>query len=430
MLPQSGLPPSGTGKLAENVLHFARLLRAAGLPVGTDRALLALQALQVAGVPSRAELHDVLQSCLISRVEHRLLFEQAFHVFWRDPDLLAEALRMLLPSITVGRQPQGHGARRLLDALLPGERSPGRPSEPLERPATPGEGGWSDRERLRKLDFESMSAAEYRAAQRCVTALEPLLARMVMRREQPHRHGPRLDMRRLLRDCGRHGGDLAELPHRVPRTRTEPLCVIVDISGSMARYSRMFLHFMHALMNAARAHDLRVSAFVFGTRLTHITSQLRSHDPDAAVARVTQRVADWSGGTRIGTCLREFNQHWVRRLPLASATVLLVTDGLEHAQIELLAEQAQRLSRSCRRILWLNPLLRYAAFEPKARGIRALLPHIQRMLPVHNIESLQQLLRALETAAEPTVRARRPTRRSLRAGAATHRPRDVLAPRA
>jgi len=399
MLSQSALPPSATGKLAENVLHFSRLLRTAGLPVGTDRALLALQALQVAGIASRAELHDVLQSCLISRVEHRPLFEQAFHVFWRDPDLLQEALRMLLPATSLGRQAHGHGARRLMDALLPDERSLARPSEPLEAPSAPGEGGASDRERLRKLDFESMSAAEYRAAERCVTALEPLLARLTIRREQPHRHGPRLDLRRLLRDSGRYGGELAELPRRVPRKRTEPLCVIVDISGSMARYSRMFLHFAHAMMNATHASDLRVSAFVFGTRLTDITGQLRARDPDEAVARVTRRVADWSGGTRIGACLREFNQHWVRRLPLASATVLLVTDGLEHAQIELLAEQAQRLSRSCRRILWLNPLLRYASFEPKARGIRALLPHVERLLPVHNIESLEQLLVVLETAA-------------------------------
>ena len=399
MLPQSASPPSASGRLAENVLHFSRLLRTAGLPVGTDRALLALQALQVAGVPSRLELHDVLQSCLISRVEHRPLFEQAFHVFWRDPDLLQEALRMLLPATSLGRQAHGHGARRLMDALLPDERSLARPSEPLEAPSAPGEGGASDRERLRKLDFESMSAAESRAAERCVTALEPLLARLTIRREQPHRHGPRLDLRRLLRDSGRYGGELAELPRRVPRKRTEPLCVIVDISGSMARYSRMFLHFAHAMMNATHASDLRVSAFVFGTRLTDITGQLRARDPDEAVARVTRRVADWSGGTRIGACLREFNQHWVRRLPLASATVLLVTDGLEHAQIELLAEQAQRLSRSCRRILWLNPLLRYASFEPKARGIRALLPHVERLLPVHNIESLEQLLVVLETAA-------------------------------
>ena len=400
MLSQSALPPSATGKLAENVLHFSRLLRTAGLPVGTDRALLALQALQVAGVPSRAELHDVLQSCLISRLEHRPLFEQAFRIFWRDPDLLQEALRMLLPSTSLGRQSHGHGARRLMDALLPGERSLRRPSEPREGPAAPGEGGWSDRERLRKLDFESMSAAEYRAAQRCVSALEPLLARMIVRREQPYRHGPRLDLRRLLRDCGRYGGDAAELPRRVPRTRTEPLCVIVDISGSMARYSRMFLHFMHAVMNPTRAADLRVSAFVFGTRLTHISGQLRSRDPDEAIARVSHGVEDWSGGTRIGACLREFNQRWAQRLPLASSTVLLVTDGLEHAQIELLSEQAERLSRSCRRILWLNPLLRYADFEPKARGIKALLPHVERLLPVHNVDSLEQLLLTLKTAAE------------------------------
>jgi uncharacterized protein with von Willebrand factor type A (vWA) domain len=407
MLPQSASPPSAAGKLAENVLHFARLLRAADLPVGTDRAMLALQALEVAGVASRAELHDVLQACLISRIEHRPLFEQAFHLFWRDPDLLREALGMLLPSPQLGRQPPGRRKRRLMDALLPSERSPGRASEPLEPPRAPGEGGWSDRERLRRLDFESMSAAEYQAAQRCVSALEPLLACSAVRREKPDSRGRRLDLRRLLRDSGRYGGDLAELPRRVPRTRTEPLCVIVDISGSMARYSRMFLHFMHAMMTATRTTDLRVSAFVFGTRLTHITRQLRSRDPDEAVARVAQRVEDWSGGTRIGACLREFNQHWVRRLPLASATVLLVTDGLEHAQIELLAGEAQRLSRSCRRILWLNPLLRYAAFEPKARGVRALLPHVEQLLPVHNVESLEQLLAALTTGAEPTVAVRR-----------------------
>ena len=399
MLPQSALPPSDAGRLAENVLHFARLLRAAGLPVGTDRALLTLQALQVAGVASRAELHAVLQACLINRVEHRTLFDQAFHVFWRDPQLLREALRLLLPPAG-GGQSRGRSSRRLIDALLPGERSVGRPAAPRAGLAASGEGGWSDRERLRRRDFESMSADEYRAAQRCVAALEPLLARILTRRERSDPHGSRPDLRRMLRNGGRHGGDIAELPRRAPRTRVEPLCAIVDISGSMARYSRMFLHFMHAVMNPTRAADLRVSAFVFGTRLTHVSGQLRSRDPDEAIARVSHGVEDWSGGTRIGASLREFNQRWAQRLPLASSTVLLVTDGLEHAQIELLSEQAERLSRSCRRILWLNPLLRYADFEPKARGIKALLPHVERLLPVHNVDSLEQLLLTLKTAAE------------------------------
>ncbi len=399
MLPQSALQPAAAGKLTENVLHFARLLRKAGLPVGTDRALLTLQALEVAGIASRAELHDVLQACLISRVEHRLLFDQAFHVFWSSPDLLSEVLRMLLPPAGVGGQLRRNGSRRLADALRADERPLGRPIEPREQPAAPDQGGWSDREQLRKRDFESMSTEEYLAAQRCVAALEPLLVRLRTRRERGCRHGARLDLRRLLRDCGRYGGEIAGLPRRVPRRRTEPLCVIVDISGSMARYSRMFLHFMHAVMNSVRPTDLRVNAFVFGTRLTHITRALRCRDPDEAIARVARQVEDWSGGTRIGACLLEFNQSWARRLPLGTATVLLVTDGLEHAHIELLSEQAQRLSRSCRRIFWLNPLLRYTAFEPKARGIRALLPHVDRLLPVHNVESLEQMLFALESSA-------------------------------
>jgi uncharacterized protein len=253
----------------------------------------------------------------------------------------------------------------------------------------------SERERLRRMDFESMTAEEYLTAKRAVGALEPLLLRHRTRREAPSKNGLHIDLHRLLRDAGRYGGDVAFFPRRVRRTRMEPLCVILDISGSMARYSRMFLHFMHAVMSGPRASSLRISAFVFGTRLTDITKLLRHADPDEAIAHVCQRVQDWSGGTRIGACLKEFNQQWARRLRLSSSSLLLVTDGLEHAQIELLSEQAERLARSCRRLLWLNPLLRYDAFEPKARGIRALLPHVDRMLPVHNVESLEQLLGAL-----------------------------------
>ena len=399
MLPHETRQPLPHGKLAENALHFARLLRGAGLPVGTDRALLMLQALRVAGIASRTELHDVLQACLINRAEHRALFDQAFRLFWSEPDSLGQMLRMLLPVAAVGGKVRNGGGRRVLDALLPSQTLLGRAIELPAQPAASGAGGWSEREQLRKRDFESMSTAEYLAAQRCVAALEPLLAQIRTRRASCRARGPRPDLRRLLRESGRYGGDVIELPRRLPRTRTEPLCVIVDISGSMARYSRMFLHFMHALMNAAT--DLRVSAFVFATRLSHITRELGRRDPDEAIERVVRRVEDWSGGTRIGSCLHEFNQRWARRLPLASATVLLVTDGLERAQTELLEREAQRLARSCRRILWLNPLLRYRGFEPKARGVRTLLPHVDRLLPVHNVESLEQLLLALRSTTIP-----------------------------
>jgi len=405
MLPTSTLHEPRAGQLADNVLHFARVLRKAGVPMGTDRPLLALQALEVAGIGSRADLHAILQACLIDRVEHRAIFDQAFHVFWRDPDLLNEVMRLLLQSAgarrAAGQAPLG-SSRRLTEALFRDTPSPR--TEPVrERLAVDAHLSWSDRERLRKADFDSMTTAEWAAAQRMVAALEPLFARIVTRRDTPSTHGQRLDLRALLRESARRGGDIAMLPHRTRRTRIEPLVVIVDISGSMSRYSRMFLHFIHALENGAQAAGLRVSAFVFGTRLTHVTRQLRARDPDEAIAHVVRQVEDWSGGTRIGLCLKDFNQRWARRVPLGSSTVLLVTDGLEHADLELLSAQCERLARSCRRLLWLNPLLRYDAFEPRARGIRAILPHVDRLLPMHNIDSLEQLTRVLSTAHRPSA---------------------------
>jgi len=391
---------ANAGRLADNVVHFARVLRKAGLPVGTDRALLALQALEITGIGGRSQLHDVLQACLTSRLEHRPLFDQAFHVFWRDPHLLGEVIRTIPPGEPRGGLRPTTESRRLLDALLDSGPSMPQSSGPPGRAVSQIRPSWSDRERLFRMDFDSMTSEESRAAQRVITALEPLLARQRTRRQSASKAGQRLALRQLLRDSGRRGGDLAQLPRRSSRRQLEPLCVIIDISGSMSRYSRMFLYFTHALMNGPRAADLRVNAFVFATRLTNITLLLRRCDPDVALGRVTEAVADWSGGTRIALCLTRFNQEWARRVPLAGATVLLVTDGLELAEIETLSEQAGRLERSCRRILWLNPLLRYDAFAPIARGVRALLPHVDEMLPVHNIESLQRLLLALEASRE------------------------------
>lgn len=400
MLGEPALQGACTGRLADNVLHFARVLRKAGLPVGTDRALLALQALELAGVRGRNELHDVLEACLTSRLEHRALFDQAFHVFWRDPHLLGEALRMRPPAGgphgAVGRP---NASQRLLDALVDSTRATHHRIEPLAHPALHMQSSWSDRERLRTMDFESMTAAESAAAQRVIAALAPFFTRAATRRQAASRQGARLELRNLLRSCGRHGGDVVELPRSRRRMMLEPLCVIVDISGSMSRYSRMFLHFAHALINGPRAAGLRVSVFVFGTRLTHITRLLRNSDPDDASNRVARGVEDWSGGTRLAACLKEFNIRWARRIPLAGSTLLLVTDGLELADIEMLTEQARRLARSCRRLLWLNPLLRYEAFAPKARGVRALLAQVDAMLPVHNIESLERLVLALEQSS-------------------------------
>lgn len=398
-----------SGHLADNVVHFARVLRAAGVPVGTDRVLLSLDALRIAGIESRTDLRSVLASCLIDRAEHRALFDQAFHIFWRDPDLMGQMMRLLLPQVegrAKARLPPEN--RRLGEALAPREAPPPEERPPAQQVQVEAHLEWSDRELLQKTDFDTMSTAEWDAARRMIGELRPFFARLRTRRFQASHTGARIDLRAALRSAARRGGEIAELPRKVRRTRPEPLVALVDISGSMSRYSRMFLHFMHALVAGRDAADLRVHAFVFGTRLTHITRALKSRDPDLAVRDVVQTVDDWSGGTRIAHALAEFNRRWARRVLGGNPTVLLVTDGLEFGDVEDLEFEAERLSKSCRRLVWLNPLLRYAQFEPRARGVRALLPHVDAFAPVHNVDSLIQLAQSLSEVGN--ARNRRPSK--------------------
>jgi hypothetical protein len=404
------------GRLAENVMHFARVLRAAGLPVGTDRVLLAYEALRVAGVESRRDLHAVLTACFVDRATHRLLFDQAFHVFWKDPDLLGKIMQMLMPQVRQKASgPSMPQNRRLGEALFKGEAVPAPDATTEERIEIDATLTASEREQLHKADFDTMSNAEWLAARRMLEHFDAFLVRRPTRRHAPSQRGRTIDLRAMLRASARRGGEPVALALKRPRRRPEPLTVIVDISGSMSRYSRMFLHFLHAITSGANAADHRVHSFVFGTRLTAITRQLRSRDPDAAVAGVVSAVEDWSGGTRIAQALHEFNRRWARRVLSGNPTVLLVTDGLEHDDTRQLEREAERLAKSCRRLIWLNPLLRYDGFEPRAGGIRALLPHVTAMLPVHNLASLEQLAEVLQQAGGQTAFGQRSS--STRPGA-------------
>jgi len=392
------------GHLAENVMHFGRVLRAAGMPVGSDRVQAALQALQVAGLQRRDDFHAVLSACLLDRIEHRELFDQAFDLFWRDPDLEGRMRALLLPKVQVkdGVPPVPEN-RRLGEALFPRgpEDEPPPPAgEQLEIDAALT---FNDREHLQKADFETMSADEWRQAQRLLARLRLAFEPILTRRSRRASHPGRPDWRATLQAMARHGGELWNLRWRQPRTRPAPLVVLADISGSMSRYSRMLLHFGHLLGHA----DARVESFVFGTRLTRTTRLLKSRDPDLAVGQVVRAVEDWSGGTRITSTLHEFNQRWARRVLSGNATVLLITDGLEHGDTTALGFEMERLHKSCRRLIWLNPLLRFSRFEPRAGGIKAMLPHVDRFLPAHNLESLAQLV---EVLADPQGRHREPPR--------------------
>ncbi len=392
-------PRHSPGHLAENVMHFARVLRSAGISVGTDRVQLALQALRIAGFDSRPDFHAVLSTCLLDRIEHKDLFDQAFELFWRDPDLEGRMRAMLLPKVRAqaALTPEQRENRRLGDALFPNLRPDTPQPEPDEQIDLDAAFTVSDNEVLRKADFDTMSADEWCAARRALAMMRWVFEPLPTRRAEWSPRAGRVDWRASLQAMARHGGELGEMRWRRPRTLPAPMVVLADISGSMSRYSRMLLHFAHALGHA----EARVESFVFGTRLTRTTRLLKSRDPDVAVSQVVKAVEDWSGGTRITTSLHEFNQRWARRCLSSRTTVLLISDGLEHGDTKALTREMERLAKSCRRLIWLNPLLRFEQFQPRAAGIRAMLPHVDRFLPVHNLESLEHLVRLLGSPGVP-----------------------------
>jgi uncharacterized protein with von Willebrand factor type A (vWA) domain len=306
--------------------------------------------------------------------------------------LMGRMRALLLPKVSAkdGMPPVPEN-RRLGEALFPNQ--PDRPPEaaPEDEIQLDAALTFNDRELLQKADFDTMSADEWREAQALLRDLKLVFEQLPTRRSRRAAHPGRPDWRATLQTMARHGGELWDMRWRKPRAQAAPLVVLADISGSMSRYSRMLLHFAHALGHA----EARVESFVFGTRLTRTTRLLKSRDPDLAVAQVVRAVEDWSGGTRITTSLHEFNQRWARRVVSGQATVLLISDGLEHGDTKQLSFEMERLHKSCRRLVWLNPLLRFERFEPKAGGIKAMLPHVDRFLPAHNLQSLAELVQVL-----------------------------------
>jgi hypothetical protein len=389
MLPQLQFD-AARGKLAENVMHFARLLRGAGLRVGPDRVVDCVRALEIAGADRREDWYWTMSAVLLSREEQRPVFDQAFRLFWRDPKLTEKMMQMLLPQ-TYGRapKPEEQQSQRLTDALF-GQKKPEEQREE-QKVELDARLTFSSREVLQRMDFDTMSAAELAEAKKMIRQLRLPLPLVRTRRHAPDLRGRRVHLRATLRESLREGGDVIPLVRSKPVEIHPPLVVLCDISGSMNPYARMFLHFLHALTNDRD----RVHTFVFGTRLTNVTRQLRHRDVDVAMTRVADAIKDWSGGTRIGVCLREFNWRWGRRLLGQNACVLLVSDGLDREAGEGLGEEMERLSKSCRFLVWLNPLLRYDKFEAKPAGVRAMLPHVDLFLPVHNLKSLVDLAHTL-----------------------------------
>jgi uncharacterized protein with von Willebrand factor type A (vWA) domain len=394
------------GKLGHNITHFARALRKAGLPIGPGRVLDAIRAVEAAGFSERTDFYWTLHACFVSRPEHRPVFAQVFRLFWRDPQYLEQMMSLLLPAVRgvqddrKAAPAEKRAAEALLDGALRDLPEVGDRDLPPEEIEIDARFTLSPEERLRSLDFEQMSTAEMAEARRMLAHLALPVRPLPSRRTVADVQGARPDWRGTLRASLRQGGEIARIFRKSPRQRWPNLIVICDISGSMAQYSRMVLQFVHAVANRKGQGWARVHAFTFGTRLTNVTRHLRQRDVDAALAAAGAEAQDWSGGTRIAACLHAFNRDWARRVLGQGAVVLLITDGLDRDEGGDLGQEMERLHLSARRLIWINPLLRWDGFAPKAGGIRAMLPHVDSFRAGHSIASLEALADAVSAARD------------------------------
>lgn len=377
------------GRIAKNIMYFARLLRSAGLPVGPGKVIDAIKAVELVGIGSQGDLYWALFSQFVNRNDQRELFDQAFHIFWRNPQIMQRMMGAMLPTVRIEQDDLQEMSKRLSEAMASGnEQSQAKQdSDQVEFDAS---FTFSDNEVLQEKDFEEMTAQEIAQAKRAIEQLRLPIMNVPTRRFQRSETKKKVDMRASLRAALR-SPDSIPLKFKRQKLRHPPLVMLCDISGSMSQYSRMFLHFMHAITNDRD----RVHCFVFGTRLTNISRHLRHRDVDIALDKSSEAVKDWSGGTRIGSCLKQFNNFWSRRVLAQGAVCILITDGLDREEADGLEKEMDRLSKSTRRLIWLNPLLRYEGFEPKAKGIKAILPYVDDFKTVHNLQSLRDLSEVL-----------------------------------
>ncbi|WP_036218387.1 vWA domain-containing protein [Calidithermus chliarophilus] len=390
-------PSLPSGHLLAHVVRFTRLLREGGVVVTPGQTMTFVRALEQISLLDAGSFYYAARTSLLTRREDYDRFHALFVRFWREFD--SENSLSELFKDALGLLPAKPRPRPLEVASVPrsGEAQSDKPPVPLvDRSLT-----YSTDETLKQRSFEAMSAEEIEVARRLLQDFDWRISERPTRRLQPAGSGALLDLRRSFRKALKHQGEFVRLAWQGRKTKPRPLVVLADVSGSMERYARMLLHFLHAFAQAQNRQGVRtVEAFAFGTRLTRITRPMKKRSVDAALLEVGRLVKDWSGGTRIGGSLREFNRTWAKRVLGRGAVVLLISDGWDQGDPELLAFEIERLQKSCHRLIWLNPLLGTPGYQPLTRGLVAALPFVDDFLPVHNLYSLEQLARALESLPE------------------------------
>ncbi len=383
------------GHLLRNLVLFGRLLRALGLEITPIQLISLVEGLAHIDMRRREDVKNAARAVLVNQPEHLALFDRAFDLFWQartEGELLELTLAALARQVIPEKKP---GPQKGAPEDTPGNKATPE-IEADDEPLPETVQTYSDREVLRYKDFSELSPLELAEIQRLLLAMGWELEQRRTRRKRRASYGLYLDLRRMLRQGLRYGGEPLRLAWRERQHKRRPLVVICDISGSMERYSRVLLKFIYVISNGLE----KVEAFVFSTRLTRITRELKERNVDLALDQVTATVHDWAGGTRTGESLKTFNYRWGRRVLGQGAIVLLISDGWDRGDIQLLRREMNRLQLSCQRLVWLNPLLGLAGYQPLTRGMQAALPFIDDFVPVHNLKSLEELGALLERLGE------------------------------
>ena len=385
-------PPPLPSHILHNLILFGRVLRGLGLEVNPGRMMDVVSALSYVEMWRRRDFYYTLRSFLVKKREDLPKFDEAFELFWQKPadEELDVDLQDLLRFQRMGQQEKEQIIMPppLQELTWRQEESAEADEDDVDLEIIEVTQTYSTREGLRQKDFGELTAVEFEQIKRLMTAMIWQLGQRQTRRLRASKKGRVLDMRRTLRHNFRYGGDILEWKYRQKKIKPRPIVILADVSGSMERYTRLLIHFLYGLHWGV---SQQVEVFLFSTRLTRITRQLHHKDVDEAVREVTAVVNDWSGGTRIGDCLKTFNFAWSRRVLRQSAIVILISDGWDRGDPDLLKQEMARLSRTCHRLVWLNPLLGSAEYEPLTRGMQAALPYIDDFLPVHNLASLEDL---------------------------------------
>lgn len=387
------------GHLLRHLVLFTRLLRLVGVPATPNQLVDLVQALPLLDLQRREEVKDAARAMLVTSREQATLFDNAFDLFWQawttdGQPASAENMQKAPPA---EGDSQAHNQER--------EHIPeaGAGADIKNKPESETLASYSAEEILRQKDFAELTEAEVHSVTQLIRQSQWHPEQHPARRNRRAAHGTQPDLRRVLRQGLRYGGEVMKFAWQKPKLKPRPLIVLCDISGSMERYTRFLLRFLYVVTNGLE----RAEVFAFGTRLTRLTRPLRQSDMDLALKQAAEAVNDWGGGTRIGEALKVFNFVWARRLMSHGPTVLIISDGWDRGNLGILRREMLRLQLNCRRLIWLNPLLGAAGYEPLAQGIQAALPFVDDFLPVHNLASLEQLAAYLEQVTRRRVARRR-----------------------